>query len=487
MRFSLLRQPGIYAVVEYRPDSPVARMLQGDVRVVLTTTQHPNSSSQAALLHVSSLTELDDIAAAAHQHDGLPCGRLQVLSLQQPLVANPTQRGPVIDTGFSQTAIAVAVSASGMGSWSADMAQMAALSTRYHTSGNAPNATSTVTQLFETAAQGKIANWSVTTFTHAHTNQQSVIARIEGSKDPNTTIVLGAHLDSIAPPNNSADAPGADDDASGIAALSAIIRNIADQGLTFERSIEFHGYAAEEVGLVGSQDIATQYQEGSKAIAAMLQLDMVAYGSDDRIYLVKNDTSATLRRDVKNILTHYLGGNFEEQSLSAGTSDHRSWSQHGFPAVFPFEDPHHYNPKIHTAGDTVANAANATLAGRMIQLGVGFLGHYAGLVGSDTTQPLMDHNLKLALIPTDTPESFYIAVAAPQASAAVELCRLDTTASYCEEEIQTLTLAFASGERQFFSEETTGTTFQAEQAWRVQAYDADNQLIARRDVRLHSL
>jgi leucyl aminopeptidase len=94
--------------------------------------------------------------------------------------------------------------------------------------------------------------------------QRSIIGRITGSKAPNEIVIIGGHIDST---SSGSTAPGADDDASGSSTVLEIFRVLAtDPRFTPERTIEFHGYAAEEVGLRGSQEIADSYAaEGKKS------------------------------------------------------------------------------------------------------------------------------------------------------------------------------------------------------------------------------
>jgi leucyl aminopeptidase len=76
---------------------------------------------------------------------------------------------------------------------------------------------------------------------HAGWPQKSVKLVIQGS-GPNAaeTVVLGAHLDSIAGSATSeVRAPGADDDASGVAALTEVIRVLAERNYRPQRTIEF--------------------------------------------------------------------------------------------------------------------------------------------------------------------------------------------------------------------------------------------------------
>src|SRR5204863_2474512 len=108
-------------------------------------------------------------------------------------------------------------------------------------------------------------------------------------------VVLGGHLDSINARggNRTARAPGADDDASGIATLTETLRVLLASNYRPERTIEFMAYAAEEVGLRGSQDIARAYQRDGVRVVGALQLDMTNFqGSDRDIWLMKDFTNA---------------------------------------------------------------------------------------------------------------------------------------------------------------------------------------------------
>ena len=109
-----------------------------------------------------------------------------------------------------------------------------------------------------------------------------MILTIQGTDLPNEIVVLGAHLDSI---NGSAGgsteqtAPGADDDASGIASLTEVIRVALASGWKPKRTVKFMGYAAEEVGLRGSNAIAQSFKTADSNVVGVLQLDMTNYKS----------------------------------------------------------------------------------------------------------------------------------------------------------------------------------------------------------------
>lgn len=95
--------------------------------------------------------------------------------------------------------------------------------------------------------------------------------------------ILGAHSDSInthgrAHDSNEAkvSAPGADDNASGTAVLLEVLRVLVAAKYQPSTSVEFHWYAGEEPGLLGSLTVAKKFHEEQMQVRAMLQLDSVA-------------------------------------------------------------------------------------------------------------------------------------------------------------------------------------------------------------------
>ena len=71
-------------------------------------------------------------------------------------------------------------------------------------------------------------------------------------------------------------APGADDDGSGSVNLIEIFRALLASGFKPTTPVEFHWYAGEEAGLLGSQDIAASYASQGVQVKAMMELDMTA-------------------------------------------------------------------------------------------------------------------------------------------------------------------------------------------------------------------
>lgn len=101
-------------------------------------------------------------------------------------------------------------------------------------------------------------------------------------------VLLTAHLDSTAANSPDYDeerdpAPGADDDASGIAAVLAAAECIAQLAKTTrpQRTIRFLLFNAEEEGLVGSRAYARLQRAGGAAIAGVFQMDMIGFNQAD--------------------------------------------------------------------------------------------------------------------------------------------------------------------------------------------------------------
>jgi leucyl aminopeptidase len=255
---------------------------------------------------------------------------------------------------------------------------MVDLGTRYGRSTKAGAVTDLLLELYRARAAGR-NDISFETVTHSGYKQPSLIVRIQGQKNPEEIIVLGSHIDSIA--GGSDLAPGADDNASGTASNLEVFRNIIAHDLYFARTVEIHGYALEELGLIGSQEIAREYVNGGKNVIAMMQNDMNMFkgSKEDMVWLVTNDSDPQLTSAMETLLASYQTVKVDKNRLLAGTSDHRSWHRLGVPVVFPTENPTNYNRKIHTTSDVIASSGAFTQSAEFVKLSLSFLAHYAGL------------------------------------------------------------------------------------------------------------
>ena len=243
--------------------------------------------------------------------------------------------------------------------------------------------------------------------------QPSVILTVQGAELPDEVVVLGGHLDSIsyAGSGDDMDAPGADDDASGIATLTEVIRVALASGWQPRRTVKFMGYAAEEVGLRGSNAIAQSFQDQGVNVVGVLQLDMTNYaiGASDDMQLVTDYSNAGLQQFVRDVFDEYLaplGLTRSTYTCGYACSDHASWTSAGFPSAMMFEAG--FNNDIHTPDDTLDNmGGTAAPSVPLAQLGLGFLGELAktaGGGGDENAPPVADFTAAtdgLAVVFTD--------------------------------------------------------------------------------------
>jgi len=232
--------------------------------------------------------------------------------------------------------------------------ELSSLNTRYYNTQTGIDGARLLYQKYTDFGLGQ-AHVSVRFFDHSWP-QPSVIARIEGT-GPNTEeiVIIGGHEDSISF-SSTGRAPGADDDASGSASVLEVFRVLVKNGFRGRRSIEFHAYAAEEVGLRGSQDIASAYQKEGRIVAGMMQLDMVGYiHKDEPVYAIVTDfVSPTLTQFVRQLASTYSDLPVKDTKCGYACSDHASWTRAGYPSTFPFETVFaQLNPHIHSPEDTL--------------------------------------------------------------------------------------------------------------------------------------
>ena len=178
-----------------------------------------------------------------------------------------------------------------------------------------------------------------------------------------TIYIVGAHYDSISnDPYNVA--PGADDNASGIAGVLETARVLSTY--RFKKTLRFLGFAAEEPGIFGSQHYAQSARSVGTKINGMIDLDMIAWDSNSDNQM---DIHAGTRYDSQSLGAAILNANsaytigLQPQYITSGSSrfsDHsRFWDQ-GYPAVMLIEDYYasssgvkDFNSYYHTTSDTL--------------------------------------------------------------------------------------------------------------------------------------
>jgi len=221
--------------------------------------------------------------------------------------------------------------------------------------------------------------------------QPSVIMTLQGRELAGEVVVVGGHLDSINVGGGGSSqqiAPGADDDASGIATITEIARIALASGWHPQRTIKFMGYAAEEVGLRGSNAVATKFANDGVNVVGVLQLDMTNYknGAPYDMQRITDYTDASLNTWSSDLFAAYLaplGFVLSDFPCGYACSDHASWTAKGFPASMMFEAGEPRTPQnsfgdfpyIHSTGDTLANMGDSAIHSvKFAQFGLAFVG-----------------------------------------------------------------------------------------------------------------
>lgn len=343
---------------------------------------------QFALMKVAE-SQVDELAALAHERTGA-CGSIIKLDgdlMAKEMAADPLPILPIKESPLVK-ALAQEITKQNIKS---TVETLSAIKTRHYATQTGKEVPDLLAKKYLEIAGGR-PDIQVFTIDHgANYPQRSIVVRFKGAahRRPNPppvtegeVVVIGSHIDSINISSGSqGPAPGADDNASGTAVNLEAFRILIEKGVKFERTVEIHGYAAEEIGLVGSQQIAKNYKDTGKKVVAMLQNDMnlyVAPGQAPKIHLVKQSTNAALNEQLTKLIDLYAGVPWAMGSLVWGSSDHASWNRQGYPASFPFENPAAYNHKIHTPSDTIETAGNFEQAAAFAKLTLAFVMHFGG-------------------------------------------------------------------------------------------------------------
>ena len=202
---------------------------------------------------------------------------------------------------------------------------------------------------------------------------RNVVAELPGRVYPDEVLIICGHYDSTSDQRLTL-APGADDNASGTAAVLEAGRILSRYPLDF--TVRFVAFTAEELGLVGSKVYAQEARSRAERIIGVINLDMIAFADKmpEDLDVISNTSSAWLSAKFAAVAGDY--GLIAIQRIvdaSIVFSDHAPFWDRGFSAVCAIEDDDVVNPDYHKTTDTIdrlnfefytqaSRAALATLA-----------------------------------------------------------------------------------------------------------------------------
>ena len=200
---------------------------------------------------------------------------------------------------------------------------------------------------------------------------ENIIARKRGVRSSGR-IIVGAHFDSV--PGS----PGADDNASGVAALLELARILRDR--KWNHTVEFIGFHMEEWYMVGSKAYVEKLKKSKVNVRGMVSLEMVGFTSEEResqkmppgfgflypstgnfigivgnvrswgfLRLFKREMKKTDGLPVRSLIMPFNGALL----YPTRWSDHSPFWDAGYPALMITDTSFYRNPHYHGPNDTV--------------------------------------------------------------------------------------------------------------------------------------
>jgi Zn-dependent M28 family amino/carboxypeptidase len=167
----------------------------------------------------------------------------------------------------------------------------------------------------------------------------NVIGHIDGTRQPSAYIVVSAHYDHVGVRNGLV-FHGADDNASGTAALFAIAKYFRDHRPA--HSLIVAAFDGEEAGLRGSHAFVLDPPVDKAAMVTNVNLDMIGRDPDDKLFAVGTFLNPFLKpylqrvaasSRIKLLLGHDDPARKDMEDWTKD-SDHWSFQQAGIPAVY---------------------------------------------------------------------------------------------------------------------------------------------------------
>ena len=202
---------------------------------------------------------------------------------------------------------------------------------------------------------------------------RNVVALLPGAADNkhDQALVLGGHYDHVGLGGRLSSSPertgeihnGADDNASGVAALIEVARAAAADRSRFPRSLVFVAFAGEERGLLGSAHYADHPVIPLADTVAMLNLDMIGR-SRGRLEVGGLNTAGSLREDLE-AAARTAGIDVRPGGPGAGRSDDSNFVDRRVPSLHfftGFHDDYHRPSDDWDRIDAAGTARVATLA-----------------------------------------------------------------------------------------------------------------------------
>ena len=188
-------------------------------------------------------------------------------------------------------------------------------------------------------------------------------------------IVIGAHYDHLGFGDQSSLAPskigkihhGADDNASGTAALMELARLFSARRETLKRGILFLAFSGEEIGLLGSSHWVNHPTHPIEQAVAMLNMDMVGRIKKNKVYVGGVGTGSTFEPLLERVNGNH-GFKLDRSKSGYSASDHTSFVAKNVPALFFFSGLHSDYHKPSDTWDKIDGESAARLVDMIAEI-----------------------------------------------------------------------------------------------------------------------
>lgn len=224
----------------------------------------------------------------------------------------------------------------------------------------------------------------------------NVLARLRGRGEA-PTIVVGAHYDHLGRGGTGSLAPdavgqihnGADDNASGTAAVLEIARWLSSRDERPAGDVVFALWSGEELGLIGSRHWVAHPTVPLDEVSMNLNLDMIGRAESNGLEVLGVGTSPRFEELVRaSAQVAGMSTSLETSGFGVGGSDHQSFLDVGIPALHLFTGLH---DDYHRPTDDLVRFEEEGAA-RVVALSVDFLGRAQAAGDLQFVEPPSDPN-----------------------------------------------------------------------------------------------
>lgn len=212
-------------------------------------------------------------------------------------------------------------------------------------------------------------------------------------------IVVGAHYDGLGLGEPGSEHggqvhPGADDNASGVAALVRIGAALSG-GTDYARDVYVVAFSGEETGKLGSEYFVAHPPRDLASLAAMLNLDTVGRVVNNRL-IVFGSATADEFPSMLNGVNHIFRFDLALNSEGAGASDHTAFFAKGVPVLHFFSGA---KKEYHRPGDR-AELVDAAQTERVADFVTEVASYLAGTAEPLTFRPVGAEHMEAPTRPT---------------------------------------------------------------------------------------